>query len=219
MSKDILGSIMRILTTIKPERLVLVHQFALKLSGPDDKEWEGQAKRFIRRLPSWDEASMQRSAAEGDETMDTMIRVDRSFPCAYPTWIKEHVCPELENTGPAEYDFAACELWLHDGQKGSGMMRGERIFASLSMDRSLGRFIGFRDLKEILKKGPVFFKKYVKGHALYGWRSIVMHRNGRLRVPYIYIRDGNVKLGWRWLVYCLNCRDPSLKFAAAISGQ
>jgi len=51
--------------------------------------------------------------------LDTLIRVDRSVHPSYPIWMNGVIHPELELTGPAEYNLKdGVEEWLHDDQKG-----------------------------------------------------------------------------------------------------
>jgi hypothetical protein len=53
MSKDILGSLVRVLVTVPEDRLGLVIDITNKLAGQDGDEWEKEGKRFLRRQPCW----------------------------------------------------------------------------------------------------------------------------------------------------------------------
>jgi hypothetical protein len=53
MSKDILGSLVRVLVTVPEDRLGLVQDFANKLAGSDSDTWVQQGKLFFRKEPCW----------------------------------------------------------------------------------------------------------------------------------------------------------------------
>jgi len=53
MSKDILGSLVRVLVTVPEDRLGLVKDIANKLAGDDGGEWERQGKLYLRKEPCW----------------------------------------------------------------------------------------------------------------------------------------------------------------------
>ena len=53
MSKDILGSLVRVLITVPEDRLGLVQDVALKLSNGDGAQWEEPLKRFLRKESCW----------------------------------------------------------------------------------------------------------------------------------------------------------------------
>lgn len=53
MSDDMLGSLVRVLTTIPEYRLGLLQDFARKLAGRDGEDWETNAKRFLRKEKCW----------------------------------------------------------------------------------------------------------------------------------------------------------------------
>src|ERR1700688_2132013 len=100
--------------------------------------------------------------------LDTIIRVDRSVRPVYPEWVKKVMHPELEGTGPAEYDLAKVEQWFHDEQTKDGMV-GNRIYEHLKSNNMLDSCLGLRDLEEIQKKGVTFFREPFKGKVVFGW--------------------------------------------------
>ncbi len=59
MSKDILGSLLRVLVTVPENRLGLIHDISRKLSGNDGDSWEAQLKSFLRKEPCWVVAPFQ----------------------------------------------------------------------------------------------------------------------------------------------------------------
>jgi hypothetical protein len=74
-------------------------------------------------------------APKGESPLDTIIRVDRSVRPVYPEWAEKAMHPELEGTGPAEYDLVKVEQWFHDEQK-KGVMVGNRIYEHLNPSRT-----------------------------------------------------------------------------------
>jgi hypothetical protein len=85
----------------------------------------------------------------------------------YPEWVTKVMHPELEGTGPAEYDLAKVEQWFPDEQK-RGVMVGNRIYEHLKSINMLDSCLGLRDLEEIQKKGVAFFREPFKGKVVFG---------------------------------------------------
>lgn len=154
-------------------------------------------------------------APEPEVVIDPIIRVDRSIRPSYPDWVKRVMHPELENTGPAEYDITKTELWLHDGQKDGKWIEGNKIYTHLKDTGNLKNHCGPRDLEEIQKKGIAFFRKHFKGKVVFAWQGIVRDRNGDLYVPYLYGYGGKVVLVWSWLAYVWDGNGPGLRFASS----
>jgi hypothetical protein len=146
--------------------------------------------------------------------LDTIIRVDRSVRPAYPDWSKVVMNPELENTGPAEYDLAKIEQWLHDGQKGERYMRGQAIYDHLKSNNLLDSCLGLTDGIAIQQKGIEVFRRFFSGKAVFLWRSVVRNDLGSLSVPCLYEDDGEVKLRWYWLDNYWGSNNPALRFAS-----
>lgn len=91
---------------------------------------EGIEGRFIRSVVS---------AVEGppEPQLDFIIRVDRRVKPAYPSWSDKVMYPELQGTGPAEYDLKSdVEEWRHDEQK-TGVVKGDTIYEFLKKDDAL----------------------------------------------------------------------------------
>ncbi len=148
-----------------------------------------------------------------NEVVDQMIYVDRSIRPAYPDWVQEVLYPELEATGPSEFDAGKLEQWLHGDQK-HGVVVGNVIHEYHKEHDMLKDDLGLRDLEEIQKKGIDFFRKYFQGKAVFGWKSVVRVRGGRLGVPCLYEGSGRVCLCWRWLGYAWGDYYPALRFAS-----
>ena len=101
----------------------------------------------------------------------TLIRVDRTQKPIYPDWLKEVMHPDLEANGPAEYDLANIEQWLHDGQKDGKWTEGNNIYARLKENENamLTTCLTLRDGEEIQKNGIAAFRKFFQGKALFLW--------------------------------------------------
>ena len=133
------------------------------------------------------------------ETVSGLVSVDRAIRPIYPDWVKEVLHPELENSGPAEYDVGQLEQWLHDGQKNGGWVKGQVIYDHLKATDTLKDCASLRDLEEIQKKGVSFFREHFQGKVVYGWKSVVRRAGGYLFVPFLCEDGGEVMQCWYWL--------------------
>ena len=153
-----------------------------------------------------------------EPVLDTLIRVDRSSRLVYPYQVVTVMHPELEPTGPAEYDLATIDPWLHDGQKNGRYMESNKLYEYLKEQKMLESCLSLRDGEEIQKKGIAVFRKFFQGKSAFLWKSVVQIRNGNLSVPFLIEGDG-VMMGWHWLA---NNRwhgnFPTLRFASQYSG-
>jgi len=147
-------------------------------------------------------------------TPDTIIHVNHSIKPAYPDRMEKVMHPELEATGPAEYDLATVELWLHGDQKGGNWIKGQCIYDHLKETDTLKTCLGLRDLEEIQKKGIAFFRKHFADKAVFGWKSVVQDRDGNLLVPCLIERSGGVVVHWSWLVSDWSGHNPAARFAS-----
>lgn len=148
------------------------------------------------------------------ELTDSIIHVDRSIRPVYPDWAKVVMHPELEAVGPAEYDLATVELWLHDEQKSGKWMKGEALYRYLKETESLKNCLGLHDAVEIQKKGIALFRKLFGGKAVFCWKSVVRNRFGYLHVPYVCGGGGEVVLYWDWLGSGWSAYGPAARFAS-----
>lgn len=149
-----------------------------------------------------------------EPVLDTLIRVSRSIRPVYPDWVVTVMHPELEPTGPAEYDLATIDPWLHDGQKNGCCMEGHKLYEYLKENGMLESCLSLRDGEEIQKKGIAVFRKFFQGKAAFLWKSVVQTRNGFLRVPVLFEDDVEVVVAWHWLVNGWDGINPALRFAS-----
>ncbi len=143
----------------------------------------------------------------------SLITVDRTTHPTYPSWMESVLYPELENTGPSEFDVGNLDRWLHDSQK-TGVVTGNVVHEHLKSNNMLEGCLGLRDLEEIQKKGIVFFRERFKGKAVFGWKSIVRGAGANLCAPYLVERDGEVVLSWSWLAHFWSSSNLALRFAS-----
>lgn len=152
-------------------------------------------------------------AISNKETVDSIIRADRSIRPVYPDWVREVMHPELETTGPAEYDINNVEQWLHPNQE-RGAVKGDVIYENIQKTDTLKDHLGLADLLAIQEKGIAFFQKHFNRKAVFGWKSVVRHHNGDLRVPYLFEDRGEVVVFWQWFGSLWSSRGPGLRFAS-----
>ena len=141
-----------------------------------------------------------------------IIHVDRSIRPEYPDFVKEVKYPELELTGPADFDVTKLERYLHPKQV-NGYAVGNEIHEELIAKKMLEGCLGLTDLKAIQARGIGFFRKHFADKAVFGWKSVVLNRNGDLRVPCLY-GDDEVRLRWLWLDDYFFSSRPALRRAS-----
>lgn len=149
-----------------------------------------------------------------EPVLDTLIRVDRSIRPVYPDWVKTVMHPELEPTGPVEYDLGTIDPWLHDGQKNGRYMEGHKLYEYLKEKKVIERCLSLGDGEEIQKKGLAVFRRFFQGKAVFLWKSVVQYRRGRLHVPYLCEGGDEVVVYWRWLGSGWHGYNPALRFAS-----
>lgn len=131
-----------------------------------------------------------------EPVLDFIVRVDRSVKLSYFDWFKKLENPELECSGPAEYDLqTAVQQWLHDDQK-NGVVVGNTIHKHLKKDNGLASCLNLQDGLAIQAKGIAVFRKLFAGKAVFLWGSVVQRRFGNLSVPYLYGDGGEVVVLW-----------------------
>lgn len=151
-------------------------------------------------------------------TIDPIVRVDRTVRPVYPDWVATDYIntPELvalEKMGPSEFDASRLRKWLHPKQK-KGVVTGHLIHTVLKEKQMLSSCIGLADLFGIKAKGAAFFRQNFKDQVVFGWRSVVPHRDGRLCVPGLILFGGEVVLRWDWLGVDWGETCPALRLAS-----
>lgn len=195
-----LGSMMNLAVRIREPHLGVGLGALEALAGPN-------ADKYHPRIA----AALKESIAP-PPSLDTIVRVDRSVRPTYPDWVKEVKHPELECTGPAEFDLANLEQWLHDGQQGGGYVTGNAIYDHLKANGMLESCLSLQDGLAIQQKGIEAFR--FGGKAGFLWRSVVLRRGGGLDVPYLYGSDGRVMVDWDFLARGWYGHGPALRLAS-----
>lgn len=170
----------------------------------------GGAKRFLADELLLVEAPKPEPPPE--PVLDFLVRVNRSIKPTYPDWMKKLEHPELECSGPAEYNLqTAVQEWLHDDQK-RGSVVGNTIYKHLK-DNALATCLNLQDGLAIQQKGIAVFRKLFGEKNVFLWGSVVRHHNGvDLVVPFICGRRGEVVVVWRWLDRNCYSNSPALRF-------
>lgn len=151
---------------------------------------------------------------------DPVIRVDRSNRFVYAVcagWMKEIVRPELENVGPAEYDLAKVELYIHDDQQGVGKrMTGTQLYEHLKESDTLKECLGLHDALGIQKKGADSFLRFFGDKTLYCWKSVARNHRGDLLVPCVHNHNPEgfeVVVSWFSVDSYVGGSSPAARFA------
>lgn len=127
--------------------------------------------------------------------------------------------PELENSGPAEYDIDLIEQWIHDDQRNGRWMLGSSLYRHLKDGGLLTTCVGLSDLEAIRNKGPSLFRKYFGGKTVCGWRSVGQCFKGLFFVPVIYDGGTSVILNWQWIKGNYDDRSPAARFSIGLLGS
>ena len=187
----------------------LLHLISNLVNPEIGEEWTHEFGKFIAKRPCWMPVEPKQEVLP----LDPIVRVDPSIKPSYPSWVKEPLHPELELTGPAEFDASMLELWLHEKQR-TGRIQGHDLYKYLEdNEKMLESCLGLTDLLAIQAKGIAFFRKHFAGKAIFGWKSAVQYAGGRRFVPCLCEVGGEVVLCWYWLddVWYSGC--PALRFA------
>ncbi len=186
--------------------------------GSTDIEWLSTGENFAMVMAlARGEATLapnEKPAPKPEVPLNTIIRVDRKVKPVYPEWKKDVLHPELEASGPPEYDLSTVGLFLHDGQKNGKWIEGNKLYAYLKKEDMLKTCLTLRDGEEIQKNGIEAFLKFFKDKALFLWGSVVRGRDGRLHVPYLNDGGDKVVLGWYWLDDGWDDYSPAGRFAS-----
>ena len=144
---------------------------------------------------------------------DLILRPNRTTAPTLPSWATAFLHPELQLTGPTEFNLATdVEQWLHDGQKNGGRVKGQIIYDHLKTTELLESCIGLSGLLAIQAQGVTVFRQHFSGKAVFAWKSVVRPSVGNLRVPCLYGDGRVVRLDWLWLGGSWNDNRPALRF-------
>jgi len=145
--------------------------------------------------------------------LDFTIRVDRLAKLTYPDRMRRLMHPELQATGPVEFDLkTSVAQWFSEEQK-TGVVRGHAVYLQLKMENALDSCLGFADLLAIKDKGIPVLRPLYNGKLLFGWKSVVQCYDDDFLVPYLY-EDGydTVVVSWLSLIKYWSPRYSALRF-------
>lgn len=203
MSKDMLGSVVRAAISVPQDRMDVLAKVASAMAA-DNPTGEAWHKCFKTQL--------KEGLSSPEPMLDFIVRVDRSVKPNYSDWFKKLENPELECSGPAEYDLSKeVDQWFHDGQK-RGAVVGDIVYRHLQEGDALATCLNLQDGLAIQEKGVAVFRKLFAGKAVFLWGSVVQYLDDRLLVPYLYDNGDKVRLCWQWLDNYLNSNNPALRF-------
>ena len=183
------------------------------LSPEELKFWNGCEKEVLSaELAKTFSKIPELASLPHEPVLDFLVRVDRSVKPSYPDWMKKLEHPELECSGPAEYDLqTGVYEWFHDNQK-TGVVSGNTIHKKIQRDNTLGSCLNLQDGLAIQAKGIAVFRKLFAGKAVFLWGSVVQFRDGRLNVPFLCEHGDGVVVFWSWLGYNFGSDVPALRF-------
>jgi hypothetical protein len=121
-----------------------------------------------------------------EEKIDSVLLVDRTVPPAHPDWMKTPLHPELELTGPAEYDLKTnMDISFLPGQ-GDGKFTGLDAYEHLKGNNLLAGCLGLADGFAMRERGVKAYNKFFEakeGAVVALWTAVFTDDDGKLCVP------------------------------------
>jgi hypothetical protein len=147
-----------------------------------------------------------KEAAPVEEKIDSVLHVDRTVPPVHPEWMKTPLHPELELTGPAEYDLkSSMDISFLPGQ-GDGKFTGLDAYEHLKSNNLLDGCLGIADGFAIRERGVKAYSKFfeAKESAVVAlWAAVFTDEDGKLCVPLsmavlskVAIVKGDLSIPW-----------------------
>jgi len=141
-----------------------------------------------------------------EEKIDSVLHVDRTAAPPRPDWMKAPLHPELELTGPAEYDLKSnMDISFIKGQ-GDDKFTGLDAYEHIKAENLLEGCLGLADGLAIQDRGPKAFSKFfeAKDSAVVAlWKGVFKDDDGKLYVPVampilnkIVISRGDLSILW-----------------------
>lgn len=146
-------------------------------------------------------------------TTDSIIRIARSVKPSYHKLVSKIVYPEMELSGPSEYDLSKVEqLWPCGDQKHGDVVEGNIIHEHLRETGVIAACLTLKDGLAIQAKGIALFRKLFADKVVLLFGSVAQVDDSLLPdtsgnpdfkwglfVPYLADSYGEVKLDWDWL--------------------
>ncbi len=169
------------------------------------------AKRFLSGELVLVEAQRKVAPQPPEPPLDFVVRVNRSAKLSYPAYMVRVMYPELEVTGPAEYDLRTMVETWRTADQSRAEVRCHSIYADLLIAKAIEDQLGLSDLIAIKAKGIGVFRQFNARH-IYGWRSVIEGKQEVLYVPYLSEHKGQVVLHWWMSALFCGPKDFSLRF-------
>ncbi len=212
MEKTVEQKCRDLLTVAIRDKLVELPDWVLSPENLSSGDLVGMANLLEEMLATATLTPSPAPAPATEPVLDFTVRVDRAAKPSYPSWLDKVMHPELEGTGPAEYDLkSGVEQRLHPDQL--SVVKGNVIYKAFKRDNALDDQLGLSDLLAIQKMGIAVFRKLYAGKTVFGWKSVVRRRvSRRLCVPYLCEFGDEVVLNWLWLGFGWDSNSPALRF-------
>jgi len=148
----------------------------------------------------------QKAEAPQEEKIDSVLHIDRSASPARPEWMKAPLHPELEQTGPAEYDLKSnMDMSFIKGQ-GDSDFTGLNAYEHIKSENLLEGCLSLADGLAIQERGAKAFTKFfeAKDSAVVTlWKSAFQDDDGKIYVPVaipingkVIISKGDLSIAW-----------------------
>lgn len=149
---------------------------------------------------------------------DQIVLVDRTIQPVYPDWMKQVLHPELELTGPSQFDVAKMGRWLHDCQRTGISSTGDRIYQYLKKREALQYCLNLADLVAIQAKGIDFYCQHFGERIIVdGWKSEIKGNSDGIKGvfhPYLKILGKWLLLDWGLLDTWFGREQPVFFFTS-----
>lgn len=130
-------------------------------------------------------AKVKKAEVVQEEKIDSILHVDRAVAPAHPEWMKTPLHPELELSGPAEYDMKGLKSSFLPGQ-GDDKFTGLDAYEHLKANNLLAGCLGLADGLAIRERGIKAFTKFFEskdGVVVALWTAVFTDEDGKLCVP------------------------------------
>lgn len=192
------------------QTLKLVSSIVTNLPEMDKKtaqywiEHPRKLKQFLQGL-----SSKEGVAPTKEGITDTIIRIDRSLCPSYPSFVAKVLFPELESSGPAEYDLAKVVSHLHAKHMETTLLPGKELFEYIKENKLIENCLSLVDARVIGKMDTKTFERIFEDKYVVYWKSIITDSDGHLLVPYHHYSEGKVVGGYQALEHhFFECNFP-----------
>ena len=130
-----------------------------------------------------------------------LIFINRTTLPEHPTWLKDFDYPQLQLTGPAEFDVRKLRRWSYE--KVLGKPDGNKLYQCLKDSDMIKNCLSLQDLEGIQKSESPFFRKLLKQGSFFAWKSVALNHDDYRHVPCLHPHMDDVR--WYYLGDKWNC--------------